>query len=235
MANKTIGQLNSMTPSSTTELAIYDGSSTGKATVSSLLDTENLVYADDAMSPGSTAELDFASEDTNLTPSSTTSVDLLQGTDGWSQRFVKVSQMFKNIRWILSKLGSTALGTTATTITGAIAEHEQDISGLNSNMNYKAGDTLNKRPFRAMGRSINSGMGIFCWIELPKPVIASNFNMTIESINSYFESGTSPTFNNTVSNKYISGNELQFVFNTSNTLLVGRIYLLEFTATITFV
>lgn len=77
MANKTIGQLNSMTPSSTTELAIYDGSATGKASVSALLDTENLVYADDAMSPGSTAELDFASEDTSLTPSSTTSVDLL--------------------------------------------------------------------------------------------------------------------------------------------------------------
>ena len=131
MANKTIGQLNSMTPSSTTELAIYDGSSTGKATVSSLLDTENLVYADDAMSPGSTAELDFESEDTSLTPSSTTSVDLLQGTDGWSQRFVKVSQMFKNIRWILKKIGSTDITTIDSngTLTGAI-------STLNMNLDH---------------------------------------------------------------------------------------------------
>lgn len=32
-----------------------------------------------------------------------------------------------------STIGNTAMGTTATTITGAIAEHERDISGLNSN------------------------------------------------------------------------------------------------------
>lgn len=126
MANKTIGQLNSMTPSSTTELAIYDGSSTGKATVSDLLDTENLVYADDAQTPTST-DVDFESQDTSLTPSSTTSVDLLQGTDGWSQRFVKISQMFKNIRWLFSKLGSTDIASIGDgTLTGAI-------STLNSN------------------------------------------------------------------------------------------------------
>lgn len=129
MANKTIGQLNSMTPSSTTELAIYDGSSTGKATVSDLLDTENLVYADDAQTPTST-DVDFESQDTSLTPSSTTSVDLLQGTDSWSQRFVKVSQMFKNIRWILKKIGSTDITSLDSngTLTGAI-------STLNNNLN----------------------------------------------------------------------------------------------------
>lgn len=41
-----------------------------------------------------------------------------------------------DIAGIRKKIGDTALGTTATTITGAIAEHEQDISGLNSNLSY---------------------------------------------------------------------------------------------------
>lgn len=123
MANKTIGQLTELTPSSTTKLAVYDDttSSTGSATVSDLLDTENLLYADDAMSPGSTAELDFESQD-QLNPSSTVNVTKLEGTDGWSQRFVKISQMFKNIRWIFKKIGSTDITSLDSngTLTGAI-------------------------------------------------------------------------------------------------------------------
>lgn len=111
MANKTIGQLTELTPNSSTELAIFSNNTTGKATVSALLNTEN-----------------FTSEDTSLTPSSTASVDLLQGTDSWSQRFVKVSQMFKNIRWILSKLGSTDISTIGDgTLTGAISTLETDL------------------------------------------------------------------------------------------------------------
>lgn len=38
---------------------------------------------------------------------------------------------------INTKLGSTTMGTTATTVTGAIAEHESDISTLNSNCQKK--------------------------------------------------------------------------------------------------
>ena len=121
MANKTIGQLTQLTPNSSTELAIFSNNTTGKATVSDLLDTENLVYADDAQTPTST-DVDFESEDTSLTPSSTTSVDLLQGSDSWSQRFVKISQMFKNIRWIFKKIGSTDITSLDSngTLTGAI-------------------------------------------------------------------------------------------------------------------
>ena len=38
---------------------------------------------------------------------------------------------------ISNKIGNTTMGTTATTITGAIAEHEGDISTLNSNLSNK--------------------------------------------------------------------------------------------------
>jgi len=48
--------------------------------------------------------------------------------------FGKISTMFKNIRYLWKLLGNTTMGTTATTITGAIAEHEADISGLNSKL-----------------------------------------------------------------------------------------------------
>lgn len=46
--------------------------------------------------------------------------------------FGKISTMFKNIRYLWKLIGSTSMGTTATTLTGAIAEHEGDISTLNS-------------------------------------------------------------------------------------------------------
>lgn len=37
------------------------------------------------------------------------------------------------LSFIAEKIGSTTMGTTATTLTGAIAEHESDISTLNTN------------------------------------------------------------------------------------------------------
>lgn len=70
----------------------------------------------------STGEVSFNSQDTELNPGSTTSVDLLQSTDSWSQRFVKISQMFKNIRYILSKIGNTSIsGIGDSTLTGAVS------------------------------------------------------------------------------------------------------------------
>lgn len=44
-----------------------------------------------------------------------------------------------DIAAITTKIGNTSMGTTANTITGAIAEHESDISGLNSNLNDRVG------------------------------------------------------------------------------------------------
>jgi len=129
MANKTIHEL---TPATTVgsgyEFAIYDtdNNTTKKATVSDILSTEDLLYADDTATP--TGEVDFSSQDTSLSPSSSVSVDLLSGDDSWSARFVKISQMFKNIRFLLGKLGTTDISSIGNgTVTGAL-------STLNSKM-----------------------------------------------------------------------------------------------------
>lgn len=130
MANKTIHQL---TPASTitsdTQFAIYDtvSDSTKKATASQILGTEDILYADDPSTPSGT--VDFTTQDTSLNPASTVSVDLLTGSDSWSQRFVKISQMFKNVRYLLGKLGSTDISSIGDgSVTGAV-------STLNSNLN----------------------------------------------------------------------------------------------------
>ena len=43
-----------------------------------------------------------------------------------------LSSLTTDTQHISSKIGNTSMGTTATTVTGAVAEHEQDISGINS-------------------------------------------------------------------------------------------------------
>ena len=79
----------------------------------------NTLYADDEDEP--TGEVEFTSSD-ELNPSSSVSVDLLSGNDSWGQRFAKVSQMFKNIRYLLGKLGTTDISTIGNgTVTGAIS------------------------------------------------------------------------------------------------------------------
>lgn len=122
MANKTIHELTpASTVSSDYQFAIYDvdGNTTKKASVSDVLGTEDLLYADDEGI--TTEEVDFSSQDTEVTPSSSTSVDLLTGTDSWSARFVKISQMFKNIRFLLNKLGTTDISIGNGTVTGALS------------------------------------------------------------------------------------------------------------------
>ena len=123
MANKTIHQL---TPASTitgdTQFAIYDtvSDSTKKATASQILGTEDILYADDPSTPSGT--VDFTTQDTSLNPTSSVSVDLLTGSDSWSQRFVKISQMFKNIRYLFGKLGSTDISSIGDgSVTGAVS------------------------------------------------------------------------------------------------------------------
>ena len=66
--------------------------------------------------------------------------------------FGKISTMFKNIRYLWKLLGNTSMGTTATTITGAIAEHESDISGLNSKI-----DTINLKSVTRVAAEVTTG------------------------------------------------------------------------------
>ena len=55
-----------------------------------------------------------------------------------------LSSLTTDTQNISSKIGNTSMGTTATTITGAVAEHEQDISDINSKIgNTSMGTTAN--------------------------------------------------------------------------------------------
>ena len=79
-----------------------------KASAVSLADTNDsiesvLLIAEDQDEP--TGEVSFITQD-ELNPSSSVSVDKLEGTDSWSQRFVKISQMFKNIRYLFKRIDS---------------------------------------------------------------------------------------------------------------------------------
>lgn len=126
MANKTIHELTpASTISSDYEFAVYDidGSTTKKATAEQVLKTSSLLYADDQAEP--TGEVSFVSQDTMLTPAATDtlSVELLQGTDTWGARFQKISQMFRNIRYLLRTMGTTDISSIGNgTATGAINE-----------------------------------------------------------------------------------------------------------------
>lgn len=131
MANKTIHELNqAATVTSSHEFAVYDtsNSSTQRASLAQIFDDNEILWADDEDEPISTDPVDFDSAD-ELNPTDTESVTLLTGTDSWSQRFQKISQMFKNIRFILGKLGTTDISSIGNgTVTGALSE-------LNSNLN----------------------------------------------------------------------------------------------------
>lgn len=113
-----IHSLNSKTPSATDVLALDTGSDTYKATGTAVVENAAPTYTSgDAASP-----------------TSWTDVTVLSSGLSVKTLLNRISTMIKNVRWLYSKLGTTELGTTATTITGAIAEHEADISGLNSNI-----------------------------------------------------------------------------------------------------
>ncbi len=111
-----IHSLNSKTPSATDVLALDTGSDTYKATGTAVVENAAPTYTSgDAASP-----------------TSWTDVTVLSSGLSVKTLLNRISTMIKNVRWLYSKLGTTELGTTATTITGAIAEHESDISTLNS-------------------------------------------------------------------------------------------------------
>lgn len=138
MANKTIHELTpASTVSSDYEFAVYDidGSTTKKATAEQVLKTSSLLYADDQAEP--TGEVSFVSQDTMLTPAATDtlSVELLQGTDTWGARFQKISQMFRNIRYLLRTMGTTDISSIGNgTVTSALSNLNSDVNNLNTNI-----------------------------------------------------------------------------------------------------
>lgn len=96
----------------------------------------NDVVADAAADAVASADLTdntvaFTSGD-SASPTGWTAVDVLTSGLSLKTLFNRISTMVKNVRYIWNKIGTASMGTTATTITGAIAEHESDISTLNS-------------------------------------------------------------------------------------------------------
>lgn len=130
-----IHDLNTKTLTNPAYVAFDDGSDTYKAefneVVQAAADTAAQEALENADVSGNT--ITYTSGDAS-SPTAWTSVTTLTSGLSLATLFNRISTMVKNVRYIWNKLGTTSMGTTATTITGAIAEHESDISTLNSNL-----------------------------------------------------------------------------------------------------
>lgn len=106
------------------------------------------------------------------------------------------------------------------------------INTLNSNMTYNSGDVFSMRLFHTSGRVINSGKGIFCWLDLAKPCTATGASFEFgNTINVFGIGSVTPT--RTVSTISISGNQLSFVIDLSSSHTPGETAIVEFEAKIT--
>lgn len=94
---------------------------------------------------------------------------------------------------------------------------------------YVAGDYFSSRAWRAVGRVINSGKGVFGWIDFSYPIHANSAVFNIGSINFYGISNV--TYPKTVSTIAFSGNMMTFVVDLTSTHTAGTIVLMEFSDT----
>lgn len=118
-----IHELPSGTVSNADYVAIDNGESTRKALVQNIDMSNN--------------EVAFTSGDSE-TPTAWESVALIT-TGALSTLMANLSKIAKNVRFLWQKIGNVTMGTTATTVTGAIAEHEGDLTALSSSVNANAG------------------------------------------------------------------------------------------------
>lgn len=106
-----IHELPSASPSASDYIPIDNGTATRKATLSSIDVGSNQVT--------------FTSGDTS-SPSSWQTVAVMASNTA-ANLMNAISKMVANIRWLYNRLGTSSTGTTATTVTGAIAEHSTKI------------------------------------------------------------------------------------------------------------
>jgi len=115
-------------------VAFDDGTDTYKTEFNDVVaDAAAAAVADADLTDNTVA---FTSGDA-ASPTAWTAVDVLTSGLSLKTLFNRISTMVKNVRYIWNKIGTASMGTTATTITGAIAEHESDISTLNSKLKVK--------------------------------------------------------------------------------------------------
>lgn len=160
-----------------------------------------------------------SSDETDMSQiSAWTDVNKLASNETHATLFSKISTMFKNIRFLMKKQGTTNMGTSATTITGAIAEHESDISAingtlsdhgtsinslsntasehetaigeLNSNSTYKAGDSISLSNTQFSGRATNDKRQFYFAILLPKPISANSVSVSITGGTIFYGNGS---------------------------------------------
>lgn len=81
----------------------------------------------------------FASSDTpDVDASAWESVAKLTSGEKHASIFAKVSQMFKNVRYLYKMLGSTDISSIGGgTVTGAISSHNEDLAKLNTDLEWK--------------------------------------------------------------------------------------------------
>ena len=124
-----IHDLNTKALTNPAYVAFDDGTDTYKADFKAEIDNAAADAVADADLTDNTVA--FTSGD-SASPTGWTAVSVLTSGLSLKTLFNRISTMVKNVRYIWSKIGTASMGTTATTITGAIAEHESDISTLNS-------------------------------------------------------------------------------------------------------
>lgn len=126
-----IHDLNTKALTNPAYVAFDDGTDTYKADFKAEIDNAAADAVADADLTDNTVT--FTSGDA-ASPTEWTAVSVLTSGLSLKTLFNRISTMVKNVRYIWNKIGTASMGTTATTITGAIAEHESDISTLNSNL-----------------------------------------------------------------------------------------------------
>lgn len=149
-----IHELNTKTPSTSDYLALDTGTQTYKANVGDLKPA-------------------YSSSDTSLSPTTWTDFALLSSNSKFTYALEIITKIAKNVRYfrnligsgsfsnvastIAGAIGNTSLPTTATSLSGAIAEHEGDISTINGKLAAVAFDLTRNTTNTTSG----NGKGIY--------------------------------------------------------------------------
>ena len=88
-----------------------------------------------------TQDIEFTSADTELEPTQSVEVGLFNGNDTPVSKLTKISQMFKNIRYLFKKLGTTDISSIGDgSLTGAIDELNSNVVVLYNNSSASVSD-----------------------------------------------------------------------------------------------
>lgn len=165
-------------------VAFDDGTDTYKTEFNDVVANAAAAAVADADLTDSTVA--FTSGDA-ASPTAWTAVDVLTSGLSLKTLFNRISTMVKNVRYIWSKIGTASMGTTATTITGAIAEHEQDISGLNDAITLTNWTTLvNGVQYAGEGNHVFVRLNIAASLSTSFTILATLPTGKRPSLNQYF-------------------------------------------------